>query len=495
MINRFIFIFIVIVLAGCSKGPKLDVLQQEIQTRLDTRYAQSLFTVDTFDRRGHQPFQQDSNDGIIVYYKATLVFTADHLMANWNAPGTASLLSLLGATYSGVQGINPDGNKAGDTLTVYGLLAYSQVEGDWSITAYQTDSDLDSGQPSTVFTTEDELAEKLYFNSTTSRQALLQSLNDALVNLNQHDDVQYSAKIQANLASVLTDTHVHLANKQGKSVILSGAQGGVYARLGAGLSQLIINNSLENHTVVSTQGAIDNLHLLREGVADFALSQSDLAAMSYRGTGPYMGLADANLRAVLALYPEAIQIITRNGPSITTLSDLVGKRINIGVLGSGGRVNAEHLLHIAGVDEFILYELAIPDALNALLRNKLDAMIVTTGFPNRTLDAPSDGIKLIEIDDSLKSRLTLNSGYIELTIPGGTYEWQLSDTQTIGVTALLLTRNDVDEDKAKTLEETILSNHDVLGQFAKQASYINENKENKGIPIPLYGANMTSSED
>lgn len=493
MINRLLFSIIVFALIGCSKGPSPDALQQEVQMRLDERYAQSLFTIAEFDRRGHQPFQQQDNQGIIVYYKATLTFTRDHRLSDWDLPGTSSLLSLLGATNSGVIGVNPDGNKKGDELVVYGLLSFGEENGAWQVTSYQLDNLSEPSVPAKTFSSEDELAEELYFDAASSQQVLTSAVTDLFKQLNNQNDTQYTAILESELTSIITRGQAHLATSQGNSVFVSGSNGGVYHSIGAGINALVKDSLLDDVEVITSLGAIENLRLLRDGKADFAISQSDLAILSYEGKGPYSGNPDTHLRGLVALYPEAIQILTRDAPGIESLADLTGKRINIGVQGSGGRVNALTLLDNAGIDVYTSTELDTVRALEALSTGEIDAMIVTTGYPNQAFQSPPSGLKLIAIDADIRASMVANNGFINVTLQEGTYVWQSSSVQTLGVTAVLLTREHVSNDKVSALVDAIYTQREVLSGFATQASYINRNNAKEGIQIPIHDAIAKSS--
>ena len=61
---------------------------------------------------------------------------------------------------------------------------------------------------------------------------------------------------------------------------------------------------------METQGSVENVWLLDRGDADFALMQSDVAALAAAGEGPFArGGPIATLRALASLFPEPIHVV------------------------------------------------------------------------------------------------------------------------------------------------------------------------------------------
>ena len=82
-------------------------------------------------------------------------------------------------------------------------------------------------------------------------------------------------------------------------------------------------------------GSVGNIAGLRDGTLDLALVQSDTQAEALAGTGAFAAAGPfAELRAVMALYPEPLTIVARADAGIAGVEDLAGKRV---ALGAGAR--------------------------------------------------------------------------------------------------------------------------------------------------------------
>ena len=86
-----------------------------------------------------------------------------------------------------------------------------------------------------------------------------------------------------------------------------------------------------------TGGSRFNLSRLAIGAFDFALAQSDWQYYAYHGTRPDDIKRFGNLRAVMSLHAEPLQIIVSESSTIAGFADLAGHRVGIGNPGSGQR--------------------------------------------------------------------------------------------------------------------------------------------------------------
>ena len=73
---------------------------------------------------------------------------------------------------------------------------------------------------------------------------------------------------------------------------------------------------------------------------------------AYAGTNLFDGKAVSSFSVAAALYMEQVQIVTMN-PDIKSVSDLKGKTVSVGALGSGVYFNA--------LDVFAAYDMTLDD--------------------------------------------------------------------------------------------------------------------------------------
>ena len=100
-----------------------------------------------------------------------------------------------------------------------------------------------------------------------------------------------------------------------------------------------------------TRGGEENIRLLRDGKVSLALAQGDVALQAYEGTRQLRRrrAPTRTLRAIGSLYPEPVHVLVRADGGITSMADLAGKRVAIGVQGSASRTTALRVLRAHGL--------------------------------------------------------------------------------------------------------------------------------------------------
>lgn len=224
--------------------------------------------------------------------------------------------------------------------------------------------------------------------------------------------------------------------------------------------------------VVSSEGSVANLKALKAGAIDLAIVQSDWqyhAVMAAGAEGADARFED--LRAVFSLHGEPVTIVVRPDAGIATVEDLKGKRVNLGLPGSPGRITAEALMSAMGwslKDLGSVGELAPEYQPAALCNNAIDAYILPIAHPSGVVAEATQtcGARLIPIVGRPAERLvTDNPFYAFTTIPGGTYSGNPDPVASFGVKATVVTRADVDADLVYRLVKAVF---DDFPSFAAQ---------------------------
>ena len=86
----------------------------------------------------------------------------------------------------------------------------------------------------------------------------------------------------------------------------------------------------------------------------------------------------------LRWFPEAIHLVARADGKIARVADLRGKRVGLGLEGSGTRANALAILAVSGVAERALdavHANALPESTRALADGRIDAFFATIHAP------------------------------------------------------------------------------------------------------------------
>jgi TRAP transporter TAXI family solute receptor len=268
----------------------------------------------------------------------------------------------------------------------------------------------------------------------------------------------------------------------------AGGTGGTYFPLSNEFKQVIESNSDFKIQVQSTGASVENVGSLKNGDADFALIQNDVAYFAKNGEGidAFKGNAVENLRGVATLYPETITIVTLKDTGISQPSDLEGKRINTGDLGSGTQVNAVQILEALGISDYTEQNAGFSTAADQLKNGDIDAAFVVGGWPVGAISdlATTSNIEIVSIEgDNRQAVLDAAPFYAEDTIPGGTYNGISEDRETVSVQAMIATRAELSADTVETVTTSIFDN---LGDLTIKTDFITKDSAQDGMSIDLH---------
>lgn len=203
-------------------------------------------------------------------------------------------------------------------------------------------------------------------------------------------------------------------------------------------------------SAVSSRGSVDNVNAIVSGLRDSGFAQSDVVYWAYTGTGTMAGKPPAEkLRAIAALFPEHIHLVTLKGSGIKSVADLAGKRVSLDEPGSGTYVDALLILEAYGLTkDSVTAEALKPDAAADALRNgQLDAFFFVGGYPTGAIVelASAAEIALVPIDGPGAEGLIAKYGFFASSdIPESAYEG-VGATTTVAVGAQWVTSADKSE--------------------------------------------------
>lgn len=202
-------------------------------------------------------------------------------------------------------------------------------------------------------------------------------------------------------------------------VIGTGGTGGVYFYYGTQVAQIISTSTDLNATAIQTAASVDNMLLVRDktntkrGMYYCALTLPDTALVAYKGTHEKFVGNPAPARLLFVMYPNVLQIVTTADSGITTLDDLVGKRISTGAPSSGTEYTSLGFLEAAGVktDSFSKWaRLGAGESADGLSNGTLDAYFWSGGIPTgsvselaTTLERKGKKIALLSLDPQGKA--------------------------------------------------------------------------------------------
>jgi TRAP transporter TAXI family solute receptor len=275
--------------------------------------------------------------------------------------------------------------------------------------------------------------------------------------------------------------------------IATGGIGGVYYPLGIAMAR-IFTETVQGvqATAQPTAGSITNMDLVSKADAELALIQNDIAYYGFSGSEMFKERKISNVRGLAVLYPESIQIVAPKGAGIRSIRDLKGKRVGVGVGGSGTEANARQILEVYGLSYADLGRadfLGFADVATQLKEGAIDAGFITAGFPTDAIRelAVAREITLLPLEkrelEGLRKRYPF---FTPDLIPAWTYRGQEKPVQTVAVQALLVARADLEGTFIYTLLHTLFANHDFLATVHPKGKLIRLETALQGMSIPLH---------
>ncbi|MFC4354495.1 TAXI family TRAP transporter solute-binding subunit [Chryseomicrobium palamuruense] len=258
------------------------------------------------------------------------------------------------------------------------------------------------------------------------------------------------------------------------SIVTGGTQG-TYYPLGGTFANLITEETGIKTTAESSQASAANMTALKDGNAEIAFVQTDVAFYATEGTFMFEDGAIDTISAIGALYPETIQIVTLKDSGLESVEDLAGKKVSVGAPGSGTYANAEQILEIHGMtmEDIDAQALDFGESQESLQAGQIDAAFITSGTPTGAVEALNAvaGVNIIPVSAEKAAELIEKYPYYaEDVITEGTYGLT-ADVPTVSVLAMLAVSNELPEDLVYEITKAIYGNTDQIthakGAFIK----------------------------
>ncbi|MFQ5624729.1 MAG: TAXI family TRAP transporter solute-binding subunit [Paracoccaceae bacterium] len=275
-------------------------------------------------------------------------------------------------------------------------------------------------------------------------------------------------KTLAAAAAVTIASQSAVAQQQFVSIGTGGVTG-VYYPTGGAICRLVNKSRKETGircSAESTGGSIYNINTIRAGELEFGVAQSDWQFHAYHGTSKFADQgAFEDLRAVFSVHPEPVTIIARDDSGIQNITDLKGKRVNIGNPGSGTRGTWEVIEEAMGwarSDLKLAAEMKSAETGQALCDGKIDAYFWLVGHPSALTQesiASCDAHLVNATGEVVDKLIADNSYYRHATIPAGMYG-DNPEINTFGVGATFVTSAKVPENVVYTVVKAVFDNFD-----------------------------------
>ena len=234
---------------------------------------------------------------------------------------------------------------------------------------------------------------------------------------------------------------------------------------------------------------MENINLLEQGKAEMAFVMSDALSQAINGEVSF-NEPIKNVSQIATLYPNVVQIITKEGSGIKTIEDLKGKRIAVGDQNSGVEINARVLLNGHGItyEDVKVDYLGYAEAADGLKAGTIDAAFLTSGLPNASVMelAETTGIQLVSVNAEKVAEIAKEHPYfISYDIAVDTYKNEEAIT-TAAVPNALVVRTDMGEDDVYDLTKQFFESLPTLQNSHQAANDITLDAAQESVVAPIH---------
>ena len=284
-------------------------------------------------------------------------------------------------------------------------------------------------------------------------------------------------------------------------ILTTATTGGTYYPVGVALATITKAQLFDTEGIslsaISSAGSMENIKLLRDNQAQFALLQGIFVPWAWYGDGP-ISKPQPWLRSICALWQNADHfVLTRDLATSGTIADIAamnGERFVIGARNSGAERSGSHILDSLGIDfrntTSVAY-MGYGATANAIQDGTISGMNVPAGVPvtaiTRAFAMVGEDLTILEFTE--EQLLKVNAKYplwSRYEIPGGTYP-NLPDTiQSIAHPNVFAVRADIPEEAVYQITKSIFENLAALHEIHKATREVTLENAMTGLGAPLH---------
>lgn len=286
-------------------------------------------------------------------------------------------------------------------------------------------------------------------------------------------------------------------------ILATATTGGTYYPVGVAVSTLAKVKLEPKHkmsvSAISSAGSGENVKLLRENQAQFAILMGLYGSWAKTGAGRLKQSGpQKHLRSVTMLWPNVEHFLIDSSKiktgTLSDLNNLKGEAFSIGKRNSGTEGANRYILGQLGIDPdstFKLNYLGYGASADAFTNAKIKGMNTAAGAPvsavTRTFASLGDQVSLLNVTQEqlarINDRFPLWSPY---TIAANTYPGQSKAINTVAQPNFLAVRDDVSEEDVYLLTKAIYENLPFLKGIHKATGNMALDKAIVGLPVPLH---------
>lgn len=286
-------------------------------------------------------------------------------------------------------------------------------------------------------------------------------------------------------------------------ILATATTGGTYYPVGVALATLtkvkLEPSSGISLSAISSAGSAENVKLLRDNEAQFAILQGLYGAWAWNGTGAMKNAGpQKELRSVTMLWQNVEHFAIFNhyvkSGNMSDLQLMAGKKFSIGVRNSGTEGSGRFILEGLGYNPDELLDLAYlgygPSA-NAMQNNTIEGFNIPAGVPvgavTQAYAALGENLHILDFTpaqiEQANQGLDLWTPY---TIPANTYPSQVKPVHTMAQPNFLAVRGDIPEATVYAITKAIYENLPFLNGIHKATRDMALEQATVGLPMPLH---------
>ncbi|MDI6762903.1 MAG: TAXI family TRAP transporter solute-binding subunit [Thermodesulfobacteriota bacterium] len=240
--------------------------------------------------------------------------------------------------------------------------------------------------------------------------------------------------------------------------------GGTFHSAGLAVAQCLNKFLPEvNVTAEITAGTIENLRLLDDRKIQLAVVTPQVAFQALKGDPPWKKKIEFSI--LTRLIPNSNSYVVLSGSGIKSLSDLKGKRVNVGPAGGGLEPNAKAILEAYGLTykDFTPLFLGIGAGADALKDKKVDAAITTIPIIHELQATAKIDILFME-EKVIDAMIAKHPYYGKQRVPANTFKEVPQEVVVPDFGMQLAVRSDADPELVYRLTKTLMENVKSLGE-------------------------------
>lgn len=285
-------------------------------------------------------------------------------------------------------------------------------------------------------------------------------------------------------------------------VLTTATTGGTYYPVGVALATLIkvrLQARLGlDMSAISSAGSTENVKLMRENQAHFAILQGLVAQFAGSGEGPFRGDgAQRNIRGILPLWFNFEQFVIDRRLATTgrimDMKNLEGRRFSMGARGSGLETMHLWLFPNLGIDhtKFDLVYQGYGPTGEGLQNGTIQGGNFEAGLPTGSLTQAmaSAGARLRFLewgDEDIRKGNGNTALLVKGVVPANTYPGQTEAWQTAKLPNYFACNAAVPEEDVYLVTKTVFENLPFLNNIHAATREINLQESLGGYPFPLH---------